>query len=255
MKGWPIIPEFKEVGVCELDIEDEDFLKKWNWSVHWFHQMQVPNAAVLHTADRDVANSEEFCEHIRKAEGLFFTTGTASKFVATYRGTKAHEEFIALLERGGSIGGWSGGAAIQGAWSADSEVASFIETMGFLPNTAIMTHFLVWNTQFFMPKIIEEHPECLGIGLDEKAAIVVQGDEFEVIGSSYVAIYDYNKVLLPDGKFYLLASGDRFNLSTREVIGEPKTYLKQLVNRKCSEIYDENDSNVMELMRSRSKGE
>lgn len=205
------------------------------------------------TSDRDVANSGEFCEHIRKASGLFFTTGTASKFVATYRGTRAHEEFIALLERGGSIGGWSGGAAIQGSWSADTETNPFIETMGFLPDTAIMTHFLVWNTQFYMPKVVEKHPECLGVGLDERAAIVVHGDEFEVIGSSYVAIYDYNKVLLPDGKFYLIAPGDRFDLSTREVIGEPKTYLKQLVNRKWSEINAEADSSIVEWMRSRSR--
>lgn len=234
--GWPTIPEFKDGGVFELDIGDEEFLKKWNWSVHWFHQMKVPNAAVLYTTDREVANSEEFCAHIRNAKGIFFTTGTASKAIATYKDTKAHEEFMALLDRDGSIGGWSGGAAIQGSWSADTEVDPFIETLGFLPNTAIMTHFLVWNTQFYMPKVVEEHPECLGIGLDEKAAIAVHGDELEVIGSSYVAIYDYNKVLLPDGKFYLIAPGDRLNLTTREVVGEPKTYLRQLVNQKWNEL-------------------
>ncbi len=48
----------------------------------------------------------------------------------------------------------------------------------------------------------------MGTGLDERSALVVHGNEFEVIGSSYVAIYDYNKVLLLDGKFYQIAPGD-----------------------------------------------
>ena len=71
-----------------------------------------------------------------------------------------------------------------------------------------MTHFLKWNTQFAMARVVEEHPHVMGTGLDERSALVVHGNEFEVIGSSYVAIYDYNKVLLLDGKFYQIAPGD-----------------------------------------------
>ena len=46
------------------------------------------------------------------------------------------------------------------------------------------------NRQFDLTEIIEAHPELLGIGIDEDTAIVVQGDKFELIGKSYVAIYD-----------------------------------------------------------------
>ena len=53
--------------------------------------------------------------------------------------------------------------------------------------------------------------------VDENTAIVVQGDRFEVIGQSYVAIYDYNRLLDSGGLFYLLAPGDRFHLKTREI--------------------------------------
>ena len=62
------------------------------------------------------------------------------------------------------------------------------------------------------------HPELLGIGLDEGAAIVVHGNEFQVIGTSYVLIYDYHKTIHGFGPFYFLQPGDKFNLQTREPI-------------------------------------
>ena len=54
----------------------------------------------------------------------------------------------------------------------------------------------------------------LGIGIDEGAAIVVRGDQVEVVGRSYVAIYDGEKIG-DHGYFYFLAPGDEFDLSTR----------------------------------------
>jgi cyanophycinase len=66
----------------------------------------------------------------------------------------------------------------------------------------------------------------LGIGIDENTAIVVKGNEFEVLGQSYVAIYDYNlwqvnpegnRKLKNGAKFFLLRKGDRYNVNTREV--------------------------------------
>jgi cyanophycinase len=64
--------------------------------------------------------------------------------------------------------------------------------------------------------VIEAHPELLGIGLDEDTAIVVRGDTFEVIGSGYVAIYDSTNVLGDGWRFFFLAPGDRYNLSSRQ---------------------------------------
>jgi len=77
----------------------------------------------------------------------------------------------------------------------------------------------------------------LGIGLDENTAIVVHGDEFEVIGESFVAIYDGTMcnfirdkddwsierpeiTPLPDGseQFYLLSEGRWYNLRERRVL-------------------------------------
>jgi cyanophycinase len=67
-------------------------------------------------------------------------------------------------------------------------------------------------------QVIDQHPDLLGIGLDEPAAIVVKGDEFEVIGSGKVAIYDG---LQHEKAWYcLLAPGDQFDLVRRKPVSK-----------------------------------
>ena len=41
-----------------------------------------------------------------------------------------------------------------------------------------------------MFQILQERPELLGLSIDEMTGIVVAGDQFEVIGESYVLVYD-----------------------------------------------------------------
>jgi cyanophycinase-like exopeptidase len=59
------------------------------------------------------------------------------------------------------------------------------------------------------------YPKLLGIGIDEKAALVVDGDRFEVIGEGRVAVYDNKKH--GGSWWYSLKPGDRFDLRTRTV--------------------------------------
>jgi cyanophycinase len=132
-------------------------------------------------------------------------------------------EIRAVLDRGGVIGGSSAGATIQGSYLARGDTRTNTIMMGdhevgfgYLKNTAIDQHVLRRNRHFDLIEIIEARPELLGIGIDENTAIVVQGDQFEVIGASMVLIYDNQKTVGEDGRFYFLAPGDRFNLATRE---------------------------------------
>ncbi len=61
--------------------------------------------------------------------------------------------------------------------------------------------------------MIAAHPDLLGIGLYESTAVVVQGDQFEIIGDGKVAITDGNSY---EGKpYYLLNVGEKFDLKKR----------------------------------------
>ena len=86
---------------------------------------------------------------------------------------------------------------------------------GFLRGVAIDQHLLARNRQFDLVEVITTHPELLGIGIDENTGIVVRRDSFEVVGETYVAIYDHGRQLPNDGKFTLLRAGNRFDLVTR----------------------------------------
>ncbi len=198
------------------------------YNQHWrgllqFKQAGATDLTVLHTRDRDLANSDAFVQPLREARGVWFAGGRQWRLADSYLDTKVEDELWALLDRGGVIGGSSAGATIQGSYLArgDTQTNTVMmgdheEGFGFVKQTAIDQHLLRRNRQFDLIEIIDAHPELLGIGIDENTAIVVQGDMFEVVGEGYVAIYDHQRMIDTGGRFYFLSPGNRFNLATRE---------------------------------------
>lgn len=182
------------------------------------------NLVVLHTYDRREANSEAFVEPLRRARGVWFPGGRQWRLADSYLDTRTHRELTALLNRGGVIGGSSAGASIQasylvrGAPEGNHVVMSpgHERGFGFLPNTAIDQHLLTRNRENDLLQVLEVHPQLLGIGIDEGTAIVVQGNRFEVVGASKVAVYPGHAS--DDGAdYFFLSAGSRFNLRTRTV--------------------------------------
>jgi len=72
------------------------------------------------------------------------------------------------------------------------------------------------------------YPELLGIGLEENTGIIVRRDTFEVVGQSYVAIYDGTRwseerdtiYQLPKGgkEIYFLGKGQKYDLKNRRPV-------------------------------------
>jgi len=191
------------------------------------------DVTVVHTYDSLEADTPEFTEPIKRASGLWYAGGRQWRIVDAYGGTITEQEIRKILDRGGVIGGSSAGATIQGSYLVRGDTKANTIMMGdhekgfnYLTASAIDQHLLVRNRQHDLVEVIEAHPHLLGIGLDENTAIIVQGDEFEVIGKSFVAIYDYSlwnegdngeSPLTNGGKFFLLRAGDRYNVYERKV--------------------------------------
>lgn len=188
-----------------------------------FREAGATDVTVLHTYDPTEANTDEFVVPLRRARGVFFGGGRQWRLADAYLNTRTHRELFALLERGGVISGSSAGASIMGSFMVrgDTEtntvmMGDHVEGFALLKSVGIDQHLLRRNRHFDLIEVIEAHPELLGIGLDENTAIVVEGDRFEVIGQSYVAIYDNQRQIPPGGRFYFLAPGDRYNMGSRE---------------------------------------
>jgi len=180
------------------------------------------NLTVMHTVDPAEADTEVFVRPLRRARGVWFPGGRQWRLVDAYMGTLTEEALRQVLDRGGVIGGSSAGASIQGSLLVRGDtrtntvmLGDHQEGFGYLRNTGIDQHLLRRNRQFDMLEVLEAHPDVLGIGLDENTAIIVQGDQAEVMGQGYVAIYDRSSGIDTGGDFYFLAPGDRFDLATR----------------------------------------
>ena len=182
---------------------------------------------VLHTNDRKVADSEEFVKPLKTARAVWFVGGRQWHLADSYLNTRTERELFNVLKRGGVIGGTSAGATIIGSYMVRGAVAGNEQMMapgheisfGFLKHTAIDQHLLTRHREKDLLQVIDAHPDLLGIGLDESTAIVVQGDRFEVIGKSKVAIYDPKRKTPAGGeRYYFLNVGDRFDLKKRQKI-------------------------------------
>lgn len=194
----------------------------------------VTNVTVLHTTDKNIANSDSFVKPLINANGVWFGGGRQWRLVDSYKNTLTEIMIGKVLERGGVVGGSSAGATIQGSYLARGDTQNNQVMMGdhqegfsFLKNVAIDQHVLARNRQFDMYEILKKHPKLLGIGIDENTAIIVQGNQFEVVGENYVLVYDgtfwsregSDLKNLPEKAniFYFLRNGDKYDLSNRKV--------------------------------------
>jgi cyanophycinase len=205
----------------------------------------IENVITLHTKSLEVANSEEFIEPLKKATAVFFEGGRQWRTADSYLNTLTHQAFVDVLDRGGVIIGGSAGASIQGSflWRGDTAgahipVGNHTQGLGFLKKSVIDQHLLRRNRAFDLVDFIRNASELIGIGLDETAAILVQRDTLEVIGNSYVAIYDYNTIIgkgnnahvvnneenhtASNGPFFFLYKGQKYDLANRKVIDIPR---------------------------------
>lgn len=65
----------------------------------------VKNIVILHTRNRRIANSKEFVEPLRKAQGVWLSGGNPGRMSQAYLDTRTQREIEAVLERGGVVGG------------------------------------------------------------------------------------------------------------------------------------------------------
>jgi len=208
-------------------------------------QTGISHVVALNAKSLSEANSEAFIAPLKEATGVYFEGGRQWRIADAYLNTLTHQAFQDVLKRGGVIAGSSAGASIQGSflWRGDTKdnsvlIGDHTQGLGFLKNSVVDQHLLKRNREFDLVNLIKEAPELIGIGLDEATAIVVQGDTLQVIGKSYVAIYDYNTIEAseqeqPDGKrsyttssgpFFFLSKGQQYDLKNRKVIADHRDH-------------------------------
>ena len=74
------------------------------------------NCTVIHTIDRTVADSAGFVAPLTTATGVWLEGGRHWRLTDAYLDTRTVKEIFNLLDRGGTVGGGSAGATVQGSY-------------------------------------------------------------------------------------------------------------------------------------------
>ncbi len=193
------------------------------------------------------ADDDSIVNRLDNVKGVYFCGGDQSLLIADLLGTRLLEKIRDIYQNGGVIGGTSAGAAVMSKVmitgnelvSHDSTAAYNIiekgniettEGFGFVTKAVIDQHFLKRKRNNRLITVILEHPELLGIGIDESTAILVNPDDtFEVLGESQVIIYNplnavdiktnaAGKLSVNNMEMNILTAGQKFDLNKASII-------------------------------------
>lgn len=208
-----------------------------------FKRLGVDDVRAVDVSSRADTLKPEALEAVEQATGLFFTGGDQLHITSLVGGTEMQRVIARRYERGLVIGGTSAGAAmmsnsmILGGEPDESPRVGAVEIgpgMDLIVGAVIDTHFSQRGRFGRLLTAVAHYPQDLGLGLDERTAMIVSGREFEVAGEGAVTVIDGGAITytsLPySGKgdslslygvrVHVLAAGARFDLSKREPIVE-----------------------------------
>ena len=174
----------------------------------------VQEISVLDTKDRRKANSTEFVRPLKQATFVFIDGGRQWRLADAYLGTRVERELRNVLKRGGVIAGSSAGASILASYlvRGDPSGPDVVMAKGhergfaFMPNSAIDQHVSERHREHDLEQVVEAHPKLLGIGIDPNTIIVMQDNQFKVIGTGRVFITTAGHPL------YSIPAGSTFDL-------------------------------------------
>lgn len=145
-------------------------------------------------------------DSIRKANLIYITGGDQTRFMSIVTGTEIEAALHDAYRNGCVISGTSAGAAVMsklmitGNELKHKKYASTFRTiepdnieikpgLGLLPTAIIDQHFLIRSRHNRLITAVIEHPHMTCIGIDESTAILVNGNNVEVLGDSQVLVY------------------------------------------------------------------
>lgn len=180
---------------------DEKFhLDESSHLIQLWRTRSVNEISLIHAHTREVAESRELIERIRKSSGVWINGGTQSILSERYAGTAVERELVQLLNRGGVVGGTSAGTAIMTKVMIERSLKENpdepVPGVGFnlLPGFVADQHFLARKRTPRLEKMLLRNPKLYGLGVDERTAAVlfIEGNKVSAysVGKSEAMFYE-----------------------------------------------------------------
>ncbi|HEX8292748.1 MAG TPA: cyanophycinase [Pyrinomonadaceae bacterium] len=204
-----------------------------------FKRLGAGEVIVVDVSSREDTLSEKAMKALGEATAVFFTGGDQLHITALLGGTEMDKLIKRRHGKGLLLGGTSAGAAMMsnsmllggdGERNPRSGAVEIGPGMDFVVGAMIDTHFSQRGRHGRLIAAVAHYPQDLGLGLDEDTAIVVNGDEFEVVGSGAVTVIDAGGIThtnlhdikegegleLHDIRVHVLSAGAHYSLPERK---------------------------------------
>ncbi len=216
------------------------------YQVDQFKSFGANNVEAI-TFGKETADADTVLNKLENAGGIFFCGGDQSRLTADLLGTKLLDRIKQVYSEGGVISGTSAGAAVMsrvmitGNELINKDSTEYFNSIekgnvettigfGFITNAVIDQHFIKRKRNNRLLSVILEHPDLVGIGIDESTAILVNPDNtFQVLGESQVIIYNplhadgikmdaSGKFSVNNVSMNILTAGQKFDLNKLQII-------------------------------------
>lgn len=211
-----------------------------------FKRLGADEVRIIDTESREDAASSTSLKAVEEATGIFFTGGDQARITSIIKDTELDTAIHKRFSEGIVVAGTSAGAAVMPdvmIVEGDSETNPRINMvelgpgMGFLPGVVIDQHFSQRGRLGRLISALAQQPAVLGFGIDENTAMVVTGDEFEVVGEGIITVVDESEVvhnnvdeILRDeplafcgAKLHILPHGYKYDLANHKPILEGRS--------------------------------
>jgi cyanophycinase len=136
---------------------------------------------------------------LNEATLIWMPGGDQNRFMKTIEGTGLDEIIRERYRAGAVVGGTSAGAAVLSAvmitgdadlQSVTSHRTATARGLGLWREAIVDQHFLKRQRQNRLISAVIDHPDLVGVGIDEGTAVIVRGTRIEVAGKSAVVVVD-----------------------------------------------------------------
>ncbi len=168
--------------------------------IELFRRHGVRDIEVVQIDDRRDALRGAHVAAVRQATGVWFSGGDQRRIAARIVDTPLADALLAMKQDGGVVGGTSAGTACQSGVMLTGDGDATVIARGqigvargldLMPGVILDTHFVARRRHHRLISAVLDHPDRLGIGIDEDTAIWVKPDgTFEVFGDGTVLVYD-----------------------------------------------------------------
>jgi cyanophycinase len=153
---------------------------------------QGESLEVIDTDSLTVAESKRFEKILDAATGVWIGGGSQNRLMSLYGRTRVEKALHRVLERGGVVGGTSAGAAVMSRVMiryGRTEGPAIGTGFGLLAGAVVDQHFSQRKRETRLLGVLKQHADLIGLGVDERTALIVTGNQLRVVGDNVVSVY------------------------------------------------------------------